>query len=32
VPYFVREVQRQIHGAEGNGVSLVPVRLEKVAP
>ncbi len=31
VPYFVREVQRQIRGAGGNGTQLVPVRLEKVA-
>jgi len=31
VPYFVREVQLQIHGSTGNGAQLVPVRVEKEA-
>ena len=29
VPYFVREVQRQILGTTQNGITLVPVRVEK---
>jgi predicted molibdopterin-dependent oxidoreductase YjgC len=29
VPYFVREVQRQIHSTNGNGLQIVPVRVEK---
>ena len=31
VPYFVREVQRQICGSTENGIRQVPVRLEKEA-
>jgi predicted molibdopterin-dependent oxidoreductase YjgC len=31
VPYFVREVQQQIHGPNANGSLLVPVQLEKEA-
>lgn len=31
VPYFVREVQRQIRGSLDNGVQVVPVRIEKEA-
>jgi anaerobic selenocysteine-containing dehydrogenase len=31
VPYFVREVQRQLRGSTENGVQLVPVRVEKEA-
>ena len=31
VPYFVRQVQRQIRGSTDNGVQLVPVRVEKEA-
>ena len=31
VPYFVRQVQRQILGMNGNGLLLVPVRVEKEA-
>ncbi len=29
VPHFVRQVQQQIRGSTGNGVLLVPVRVEK---
>jgi len=29
VPHFVRKVQQQIQGATGNGVSFVPIRVEK---
>ena len=29
VPHFVRKVQQQIRGTTGNGVSFVPVRVEK---
>ena len=29
VPYFVRQVQRQIRGSTENGVQLIPVRVEK---
>ena len=31
VPYFVRQVQRQIRGNLDNGVQVVPVRVEKEA-
>ena len=31
VPYFVRQVQLQIHGSTGSNVQLVPVRIEKEA-
>ncbi len=31
VPYFVRQVQLQIHGSAGGGIQLVPVRVEKEA-
>lgn len=32
VPYFVRQVQRQLRGTAENGASLVPVRVEKECP
>ncbi|MCX7824840.1 MAG: molybdopterin oxidoreductase, partial [Verrucomicrobiae bacterium] len=29
VPYFVRQVQQQIRGGTGNGIQLLPVKVEK---
>jgi len=31
VPYFVRQVQRQIRGSTENGAQLIPVRVEREA-